>query len=118
MHDYTAHLGSCKVQAWVNTRASASSPAAKPPAGSLPSPSASSSAPAGDWAHITGAFQALAPWASRDAGALAVHQGSTLWVNSADDSGEWAYAQLLPQGRRPGQPEPAPAWVPRALLQP
>lgn len=87
-------------------------------------PVASSLAPRAEqsWTHVTGAFQALAPWHSQEAGALSVQQGTTLWVTSTDESGEWAYARALqpraPVGSQPASGDaPPPAWVPRAVLQ-
>lgn len=70
------------------------------------------------WTHITGAFQALAAWHSPEAGALSVQLGTTLWVTSTDESGEWAYACLLqvPFSAPPPDSQGA-AWVPRAVLQ-
>lgn len=71
------------------------------------------------WTTITGAFQVLRTWHSLEAGTLAVQQGIALWVTSADESGEWAYARLLrlQHGVQPSSEAPPPAWVPRALLQ-
>mmetsp|Transcript_119963 Transcript_119963/g.233518 ORF Transcript_119963/g.233518 Transcript_119963/m.233518 type:complete len:1330 (-) Transcript_119963:135-4124(-) len=149
MHDYASHLGVCKVHASVLTTMDAPglgtavsstqcddirpppvSPSQPAPGGGgprtavrLPSSAPSAAHPSRSeqsWTHITGAFQALAPWHSQEAGALCVKQGAALWVTSTDESGEWAYARLLQVslGSHVGAGEgPPPAWVPRALLQ-
>ena len=64
--------------------------------------------------QCTGTFLAIAPWHSPDAGALSLQLGSKLWVTSIDDSGEWAYAQLVSPLSGTA---PMAAWVPRAVLQ-
>lgn len=51
---------------------------------------------------------------------MSVAQGSTLWVTSTDESGEWAYARVLqaPFGAQQNSADLSQsAWVPRALLQ-
>mmetsp|Transcript_79043 Transcript_79043/g.183377 ORF Transcript_79043/g.183377 Transcript_79043/m.183377 type:complete len:988 (+) Transcript_79043:131-3094(+) len=144
MHDYAGHLGHCKVHASVSAstcagasssaglaagRASASTPfKSQAPLAVAALPSVAPTTPTlrsraeQSWTHITGAFQALAPWHSQEAGALCVQQGATLWVTSTDESGEWAYARVL-QPRAPVSSQsvsteaPPPAWVPRAVLQ-
>lgn len=79
----------------------------------------SSTRPEPSWTHITGAFQALAPWHSPEAGALCVRQGATLWVTSTDESGEWAYARVLQAHLASANTGDVPphAWVPRAVLR-
>jgi len=127
MHDYAGHLRGCKAHAAVRATAAATGVApeevpvravpSQAPKAALPPPHAR---PEATWTHVTGAFQALAPWHSREAGALCVQQGATLWVTSTDESGEWAYARQLQASfasRAPAEDAPPPAWVPRAVLQ-
>lgn len=147
LHDYASHLNSCMVHATVaNEPARASrayepaqgcgyEPAYVPPQGVPALPSASlheqlgvvvpSSAsdecvrrgPDLGSSHVTGAFQAIAPWHSAEGGALSVQQGTVVWVSSYDASGDWAYARVL-HGRESLQAHnEAHAWVPRAVLQ-
>lgn len=147
MHDYASHLGTCKVHGAVTVTTTSGTPVVSSVAneeeaitpasssqaaqtGTLPAatmlPSTAPAAPSLasrselSWTHITGAFQALAPWHSEEAGALCVQQGATLWVTSTDESGEWAYARVLqvPLNSQVVSTEaPPPAWVPRAVLQ-
>lgn len=149
MHDYASHQGICKVHASVMSGVLANggagggasssrleeaftNPAAPSQPGQVGAPRVAASLPSSapsaplasrseqSWTHITGAFQALAPWHSKEAGALCVQQGATLWVTSTDESGEWAYARVLQvsfSSQAATGETPPPAWVPRAVLQ-
>jgi len=98
LHDYPNHLGSCPAHSSTKPDLEGSAQA------SIPAKEGLSCAAQ---PHVTGAFQALAPWHSPEVGALSIQRGASLWVSSTDESGEWAYARL----------GDAHAWVPRAVLQ-
>lgn len=123
MHDYAGHLATCQVHAAVAgspvhagvAHASESSTAVQRASAGTAAPFATlTSSSSTSSLAFQGAFQALVPWHSQEAGALSVHQGVALWVTSTDTSGEWAYARVLQARHDEAQPH---AWVPRAVLQ-
>merc|ERR1711972_1119133 len=119
MHDYAGHLKHCTVHTSVTPQpsdAGGNSMSSTTVAAKEQAPSSASTAqphriePTCEesslsslrtrselaWTQVTGAFQATSTWRSRDAGALSVERGMSVWVTSTDESGEWAYAQVLP----------------------